>query len=1321
MEGKQVLVWEKRYPNTIEFTVKHPDKDGVVRLPSVVDERSVTCFSLYKTKGCEDIKTLIIPETVESIDSIDVGVSNGIVISPNNEWLSTDGNAIFDKEKSKFIKLLVDGIDSYEVPASVFEIGDSAFKNHQSLKSINIHEGVKTIKKAAFDRCKSLETVELPLSLEVIEEFAFAGCEALIIVQGGDNVKTVSFNSFIGTAWIDNEDFSIIGSTLLKINTEKEELIIPDVVKKIDKEAFKQSTAALFNSVVLPEGMEELQGRIFDNCRIVKNIRISSTVKAVDSETFQGGYKSSFGLKTSIDVISKLENIIVDEKNKSYKDVDGVLFSKDGRILVAYPTARTAREYALPRGVEEIAPFAFWGNTSLEKIIMPDSVCTICKRAFEATVNLNEVILSRSLVHISEAAFWGCENLKDIELPDTLETIGYGAFLRSLNEAVVKLPAGLKEISAYAFGGAKELIIPRTSCLTGVGYQKNLITIIDEESGAIQYRVHMNLNDEPEQVEEMMESSWNGACFQFENLDDMFGKFKDMSNRVEIALLRLEYPIDLSSEMKKKYISFIKRNGHKVIKDLIDAGDYKKVEKLIDYGAVADKNREELVVYANKSGAVEIAAKILGTVGVQNNSKGKATLSLDTDIPVLWDTKKQTPNLLGRYRGHDVEVHYPDYFDDAVIKGTQDLKGNNPENYYEIKEVIIPEGYVCLGSNTFRDCVNLTKVTLPSTLESIGNRCFANCKSLKEIVLPEGVQKIGKEAFSGCETLESIALPRSLEWIGEEAFNNCINLREIELGENVRYLGPNCFTTARLRKVVFKGEACSCPEHMCFWYPRYVYTDGDIYALGIPASTHMPLSYLGIETDEIAKNNEKDILSGLTVYGYGTLKAFPKNVDIRFKCISFEDFISSLGGKYSRTCSKKVDLLVTYKIDNKDSTIQKAIANGTAVIEEKDFLEHLSKQKAIDIAAYKPKKEEMEAAEEKKKASKDDPYRPATMKKIWGFKNLDDGTVELTDYKGEDLDIEIPERIGENPVSALGDALFSTLKERRRQDRCAFMKVIEKVRIPESVVKLGAGVFHGCSSLKSINIPQGAKEIPPFTFSDCTALEEIHLPDCIETIGRYAFSDCRQLKSINLKDDITIEGAAFRRCNSLADNDGFIIIRNMLFGYIGQESMVVVPHGVKIISRDAFSEAFSFMSSSDGHCLESIVLPDSVESIEENAFENCTKLKKITTSSNLKMIDSHAFNNCLELRDENGFVIINGILNWYFGEEKEITIPSTVNEVSSFAFTNYKIANLKKIHIPDSVKVINRRAFNTDITIFGAQGSAAEKYAEDNNCKFISE
>lgn len=108
--------------------------------------------------------------------------------------------------------------------------------------------------------------------------------------------------------------------------------------------------------------------------------------------------------------------------------VDGVLYGRD--ILLLYPKTRTNSCFVIPDGIGYVWDFAFMGNDSLEKVVVPNSCKILGAYAFWACSNLAEVEFGANseLLIVDDFCFSECYALQQIRLPDSVYLIGEAAF-----------------------------------------------------------------------------------------------------------------------------------------------------------------------------------------------------------------------------------------------------------------------------------------------------------------------------------------------------------------------------------------------------------------------------------------------------------------------------------------------------------------------------------------------------------------------------------------------------------------------------------------------------------------------------------------------------------------------------------------------------------------------------------------------------------------------------------------------------------------------------------------------------------------------------
>ena len=194
---------------------------------------------------------------------------------------------------------------------------------------------------------------------------------------------------------------------------------------------------------------------------------------------------------------------------------------------------------------------------------------------------------------------------------------------------------------------------------------------------------------------------------------------------------------------------------------------------------------------------------------------------------------------------------------------------------------------------------------------------------------------------------------------------------------------------------------------------------------------------------------------------------------------------------------------------------------------------------------------------------------------------LDDGTIEITNYKGNADRLTIPAKIAGKTVTSIGYYAFyscdsltsvsipdsvmqigvnpftfcSSLKIISASPEHPYFAVIDGVlfrkadkalisypvgiksstyTIPQGIAAIGDSAFSSCDSLTSVTIPSSVITIGDGAFSSCDSLTSVSIPDSVTSIGDYAFSFCGSLTSVSIPDSVTSIGDyAFAGCGSL--------------------------------------------------------------------------------------------------------------------------------------------------------------------------------------------
>lgn len=122
----------------------------------------------------------------------------------------------------------------------------------------------------------------------------------------------------------------------------------------------------------------------------------------------------------------------------------------------------------------------------------------------------------------------------------------------------------------------------------------------------------------------------------------------------------------------------------------------------------------------------------------------------------------------------------------------------------------------------------------------------------------------------------------------------------------------------------------------------------------------------------------------------------------------------------------------------------------------------------------------------------------------YAYALLDDGTVEITSYGGDDAEIVIPDTLDDKPVTAIGERAFY------------YSLSLTAVTIPDSVTHISQKAFSCCFQLTSITLPSGLTAIESGTFDLCKFLTTTAISDSVAAIADDAFIGCKALHSFTL-------------------------------------------------------------------------------------------------------------------------------------------------------------------------------------------------------------
>ena len=698
----------------------------------------------------------------------------------------------------------------------------------------------------------------------------------------------------------------------------------------------------------------------------------------------------------------------------------------------------------------------------------------------------------------------------------------------------------------------------------------------------------------------------------------------------------------------------------------------------IGYAAFAYCSSLTSVTISNSVTSIEEYA-FVGCSSVTNIQVESGNPSYSSENGVLFNAAKTT---LVQYPAGKTETTY-------TIPSSITSIGDDAFFYCSsLTSVTIPEGVTSIGESAFEGCSSLTSVTIPTSVTSIGRFVFSRCSSLSsvtipnsvtsigydafaycssltsvyytgsiaewcgidfndyssnpvnyacnlyingnlltELVIPDGVTEIKNYAFSNCSSLTSVTIPNSVTSIGDCAFRTCSSLTSVTIGSGVTSigdyafyicstltiinieaqtppaLGSNCFYDTNLN-VIFVPSGTSS-AYASVWGSDYLYVDGN----GIDLAVHISTPG-GLTTAIEEKGYTPAQVNKLTVTGLLNNTDFNiiKNdmnslIDLNLECIDNTTLPNEAFKNKNRIFNillpanlttiptfafSGCSLLTSVSIPNSvisigncafhDCSSLTAFTTGNSVTSiGDDAFENCSSLTSVIIG------------------------NSVTSIGWSAFLNCS----SLTDIQVES---------GNPSYSSENGVLFSADKTTLVQYPAG--KTETTFTIPNSVTSIGDYAFEGSSSLTSVTIPTSVTSIGDYAFADCSSLISVTIPNSVISIGYLAFYDCSSLASVTISNSVTSIGwSAFLNCSSLTD----IQVESGNPSYSSENGVLFSADKTTLVKYPVAKTESTY------------TIPNSVTSIESNAFEYCFSLTSITIGNGVESIYYDAFSCCFSL------------------------------------------------------------------------------------------
>ena len=598
---------------------------------------------------------------------------------------------------------------------------------------------------------------------------------------------------------------------------------------------------------------------------------------------------------------------------------------------------------------------------------------------------------------------------------------------------------------------------------------------------------------------------------------------------------------------------------------------------------------------------------------------------------------------------------------------------------------------LCYAKNLYLNGELVTNLTIPNGVTKIDNYAFADCDSITSVAIPDSVTTIGDYAFYGCDNLTSVTVPSSVTSIGVRAFDECTNLIAINI-DNSKYSSVdgvlfNHDKTVLIQYPDGKSDASYTVPDSVTEISAYAFSScKSLKSVTIPDSVtkmgegafHECTSLSAVYITDIA------LWCNIVFYDYSSNPLYcAGNLYLNDELVTdlvVPDGVTKIGDYAFRGCKSLKSVTIPDSVTSigddafEDCTGLTSVSFGANVksIGEDSFFKctNLTAVNITDMASW----------------CKID-FANAYSNPLYYAGNL---------YLNGELvtDLVIPDSI-------------------TRIRFAAFYKCesITSVTIPDSVTSIENSAFYNCSNLTSVIIPKSVTSVGYYAFEYCTSLSSVYIsdialwcnisfynhasnplhyaenlylnhelvtdlviPNGVTRIGDYAFRGCKSLNNITIPDSVTSIGKyAFYNCTNLPS----VSIPNSItdMGYYAFEYCTNLT--AVYISDVASWCGISFANASsnplycaknlylNGELVTDLVIPNSVISICDYAFENCANLDSVAIPFNVTEIGNSVFVNCTNLK----YVFYKGTENEWsavsIGSENEPLVSGVIHFESS--------------------------------------------------------
>lgn len=512
--------------------------------------------------------------------------------------------------------------------------------------------------------------------------------------------------------------------------------------------------------------------------------------------TYTNEYADGTGIITFDGILSTLgQNAFYNNSNLTSVTIpDGVTTIERG----AFSYCSNLTNITFPNSVTTIEMEAIEGCPSISKFngkfSTADGYCLIADDtliAFAAKCGATEYTIPENVTNIGNIAFKDCRTLESITIPNNVVAIGHSAFYYCPSLKNVTIGNRVVSIGNYAFGSC--------TSLTSITIPNNVIEI---GTGAFsgcdkirEFRGKHATNDGYALIVDGTLNAFAPECGATQ--------YSIPDNVTEIGYAAFYGCESLTSITIPSSVTTINNNAFSFCDNLKDIFCNAATPPYIGYNSIFTLDSgDKIYVYKEcvdlyKSTWNNYSKYIYENGSYPDNTTTTIYYTTSDGQTITSDKLSIKSNTYSNNQGKMVVYgnlgHIP-------IKAFNQCSN--------LTSITIPNTVTAIRESAFMDCQNLTTVTIGNGVVTIGDNAFNNCNQLVSVILGESLTTIGEQAFLNCKSLTSVVIPNSVTTIGNNAFRFCSSLTSVSMGNSVTTIGLGVFTSCSSLEE-FKGKHAS--------------------------------------------------------------------------------------------------------------------------------------------------------------------------------------------------------------------------------------------------------------------------------------------------------------------------------------------------------------------------------------------------------------------------------------------------------------------------------------------------------------------------------